>query len=220
MTTATSSPVLARFTVGPFAENCYLVGEPPAVAVVDPGGESERVVAAIDERGWRPEAILLSHGHLDHVAHSAHVAERYGIGLGIHRDDLFLLEHVQMPEFAQMLDYRKPPAPERFWEDGETVTAAGIELRVVHTPGHTPGGVCFVHEPSRTILVGDTIFHRGIGRTDLPGGDMATLERSIRERLFALDGDHALWPGHGPETRLSEERRDNPFFGENAVAWR
>ena len=215
---ATASPVLARFTVGPFAENCYLVGEPPAVAVVDPGGESDRVIAAIDERGWRPEAILLTHGHLDHVAHCAHVAERYGIGLGIHRGDLFLLEHVQIPELAAMIGYREPPAPERFWEDGETVAVAGIELRVVHTPGHTPGGVCFIHEPSRTILAGDTIFHRGIGRTDLPGGDMATLERSIRDRLFALDGDYTLWPGHGPETRLAEERLDNPFFGRHAAA--
>ena len=96
---------------------------------------------------------------------------------------------------------------------------AGLTLRVVHTPGHTPGGVCLIDEASRNVLAGDTIFQRGIGRTDLPGGDMATLERSIRQRLFTLEGDYTLWPGHGPETKLSEEREENPFFGRHAGAW-
>lgn len=212
--------ILARYTVGPFAENVYVVGVPPRVAVVDPGAESERIMAAIDAEGWKPEAILLTHGHIDHIAHCAHVAERYGIGVTCHEADGPLLRHEQMPELGAMIGARPCPEPERWWKDGETVSVAGLDLRVLHTPGHTPGGVCLIHEESRNVLVGDTVFHRGIGRTDLPGGDMATLERSIREGLFALDGDYVLWPGHGPETKLSEERQENPFFGRRATAWR
>ena len=212
--------ILARFTVGPFAENVYVVGVPPRVAIVDPGGESDRWMPTVDAEGWEPEAILLTHGHLDHIAHCAHVAERYGIGVTCHPADRFLLENEQMPQFAAMLGARPCPIPERWWEDGQAVSVAGLDLRVVHTPGHTPGGVCLVHEESRNVLAGDTIFHRGIGRTDLPGGDLDTLERSIRERVFGREGDYVLWPGHGPETKLSEEREDNPFFGRNAGGWR
>lgn len=211
--------ILARFTVGPFAENVYVVGVPPRVAVVDPGGESERVMEAIDREGWQPEAILLTHAHIDHIAHCAHVAERYRIGVTVHRDDLPLYNHEQMPQFAAMLGARPRPGPERFWEDRETVEVAGLELAVMHTPGHSPGSVCLVHAASRNVLVGDVLFQRSIGRTDLPGGDAQTLVRSIRERLFALEGDYTCWPGHGAETTLSEERAENPFVGENAVAW-
>lgn len=210
--------ILARFTVGPFAENVYVVGAPPRVAIVDPGGESAQIMDAIDEKGWEPEMVLLTHGHLDHIAHVAHVVERYDVPVICHEDDRFLLETEQMPQFAQMLGARPCPTPERWWSDGDEVEVAGLTLKVIHTPGHTPGGVCLVHEESRQIVAGDTIFHRGIGRTDLPGGDMATLERSIRERLFTLEGDYTLWPGHGPETKLAEERVDNPFFGEKAGA--
>ncbi len=207
-----------RFTVGPFAENCYLIGAPPRVAVVDPGAESERLFEAIERQRWKPEAILLTHGHLDHIAHAAQVAERYGIGLRIHAGDLPYLRHPQMPEYAAMIGYRPPPEPEAFLEDGQTLEVAGLTLRVLHCPGHTPGHVVLIDEASRQILVGDVIFQRGVGRTDLPGGDTETLRHSIQDRLFQLEGDYTLYPGHGPETTLAEEREDNPFFGRQATA--
>jgi glyoxylase-like metal-dependent hydrolase (beta-lactamase superfamily II) len=210
--------ILERFTVGPFAENCYLVGDAPRIAVVDPGAESDRIAAVIDERGWKPEAILLTHGHIDHVAHVGHFAERYRVPSYIHRADLFLLQSSQFPEFAAMLGARPCPEPAGYLEEGVPVEVAGLRLRVLHTPGHTPGSVCLLDERSGEALVGDTVFHRGIGRTDLPGGDFATLARSVRDRLFAVEGDWRLWPGHGPETRLEEERRENPFFGANICA--
>lgn len=209
--------ILAELTVGPFGENTYVIGTPPRVAIVDPGAESERIFDRVEREGWQPEAILLTHGHLDHIAHVAHVAERYGIGARIHEADLPYLEHVQMPDMAALMGYRPPPAPEGFLADGETLEVAGLTLKVVHAPGHTPGHVVLIDEASRSILVGDVIFHRGIGRTDLPGGDTATLERSIRERLFALEGDFTLHPGHGPATTLDEEREENPFFGRRAT---
>lgn len=210
--------ILARHTVGPFAENCYVVGAPPRVAIVDPGAESARIIAAIDAQGWKPEAVLLTHGHIDHIAHAAHVCERYGIGVRVHRDDLFLLRSAQFPEFAAMMGARPCPEPEAFLEPGTPLEVAGLRLDVLHTPGHTPGGVCLFDPTSRQALVGDTIFHRGVGRTDLPGGDFATLARSVRDVLFAVEGDWVLWPGHGPETRLEEERGENPFFGAHVCA--
>lgn len=209
---------LAGLTVGPLGENCWLVGVAPRCAVVDPGAESDRIFATIERLGLRPEKILLTHGHVDHIAHCAHVAERYGIGLLVHRADLPYLETPQWPELEAFLGARPCPPPEGFVDDGETIAVAGLELAVIHTPGHTPGGVCYVHEPTRTILVGDTLFAGSVGRVDLPGGDGATLDRSIRQRLFTLDGDFTLLPGHGPETTLAAERRDNPFVGEGAVA--
>jgi glyoxylase-like metal-dependent hydrolase (beta-lactamase superfamily II) len=210
--------ILQRFTVGPFAENCYVIGKAPRVAVVDPGAESDRIAAWIDERGYRPEAVLLTHAHIDHIAHCAHVCERYGVGVRVHREDVYLLGAPQFPEFAKMIGFRPCPQPEGFLEEGVPVEVAGLRLDVLHTPGHTPGGVCLLDPESGEALVGDTIFHRGIGRTDLPGGDFAVLARSVRDRLFALDGDWRLWPGHGPETRLAEEREENPFFGANLCA--
>lgn len=204
---------IERLTVGPLEENCYLIGLPPRCAVVDPGAESPRIFDAIDRRGLVPERILLTHGHVDHIAHCAQVAERYGLGIWIHGADLPYLERPQWPELEALLGARPCPRPAGFLADGETIAVAGLDLRVVHTPGHTPGGVCLIDEASRSALVGDTIFYRGVGRTDLPGGDWETLSTSIRERLFTLAGDLALYPGHGPDTTLDEERRENPFVG-------
>jgi glyoxylase-like metal-dependent hydrolase (beta-lactamase superfamily II) len=207
---------LAKLTVGPLEENCYLVGVAPRCAVVDPGAESPRIFAEIERLGLVPERILLTHGHVDHIAHVAHVAERYGIGVQIHRADLPYLERPQWPELETMLGARPCPAPSSWFEEGVDVEVAGLTLRVIHTPGHTPGGVCLVHDASASALVGDTIFQGSVGRTDLPGGDWPTLARSIREKLFPLPGDLALYTGHGPDTRLDAERRTNPFVGVGA----
>jgi len=208
--------LIRGLSVGPLEENCWLVGVPPRCAVVDPGAESDRIAAEIERAGLVPEKILLTHGHVDHIAHCAQIAERFGLGVWIHAADLPYLEGPQWPDLERLLGARPCPRPERLLEDGETIEVAGLRLEVLLTPGHTPGGVCFVHRDSRTILVGDTIFAGSVGRTDLPGGDGPTLARSIRERLFALEGDWRLLPGHGPETTMEVERIDNPFVGARA----
>lgn len=205
--------LIEKLTVGPLAENCYLIGAGNRCAVVDPGAESGRIFAAIERRRLAPERILLTHGHVDHIAHCAAVAERYGIGVWIHRADLAYLEQPQWPELEALLGARPCPRPAGWLAEGVEVEVAGLVLGVLHTPGHTPGGVCLIDEASRQILVGDTIFCRGVGRTDLPGGDGAALVSSIREKLFPLGGDYRLLPGHGPETGLDDERRENPFVG-------
>jgi glyoxylase-like metal-dependent hydrolase (beta-lactamase superfamily II) len=205
--------LIEGLTVGPLAENCWLVGVAPRCAIVDPGAESERIVAAVERRGLLPEQILLTHGHVDHIAHCAQVAERYGVGVWVHRADLPYLEGPQWPELEALLGARPCPPPAGFLDESVPHEVAGLTLRVLHTPGHTPGGVCLVDEASRTILVGDTLFAGSVGRTDLPGGDWPSLVRSIRERLFPLPGDWRLLPGHGPETSLDVERAENPFVG-------
>jgi len=207
---------LCGLTVGPLEENCWIVGVAPRCAVVDPGAESDRICAEIDRRGLVPEQIVLTHGHVDHIAHCAQVAERYDIGLVVHRADLPLLEGPQWPELEALLGARPCPAPTGFLSEGIEHEVAGLRLAVLHTPGHTPGGVCLIDATSRTILVGDTIFAGSVGRTDLPGGDWPTLLRSIREKLFRLEGDWQLLPGHGPETSMEIERRHNPFVGVDA----
>ncbi|HSM14079.1 MAG TPA: MBL fold metallo-hydrolase [Thermoanaerobaculia bacterium] len=208
--------LIRGLSVGPLEENCWLVGVPPRCAVVDPGAESDRIIAEIERAGLVPEKILLTHGHVDHIAHCAQIAERFGVGVWIHAADLPYLEGPQWPDLERLLGARPCPRPERLLADGETIEVAGLSLDVLLTPGHTPGGVCFVDRDSRSILVGDTIFAGSVGRTDLPGGDGPTLARSIRERLFALEGDWRLLPGHGPETTMAVERIDNPFVGARA----
>lgn len=209
---------IERLTVGPLEENCYLIGAVSGseLAVVDPGAESPRIVQAIEHSGRKPMAILLTHGHVDHISHCAHLAERFGIGVRIHRADLPYLEAPQWPELEALLGARPCPAPAGWLVEGERLEVAGLSLEILHTPGHTPGGVCLVERASRQIVCGDTLFRGSVGRTDLPGGDSQALVRSIREKLFALEGDFLLWPGHGPETWLEAERRDNPFVGRDA----
>jgi len=208
--------LIEGLTVGPLEENCWIVGVAPRCAIVDPGAESDRIFAAVERHGLEPERILLTHGHVDHIAHCAHVAERYGIGVWVHPADAPLLAGPQWPELEALLGARPCPAPEGFFEEGTPHEVAGLTLDVLHTPGHTPGGICLIDRESRSILVGDTLFAGGIGRTDLPGGDGPTLVRSIRDRLFALAGDWRCLPGHGPETSLERERLDNPFVGAHA----
>jgi glyoxylase-like metal-dependent hydrolase (beta-lactamase superfamily II) len=208
--------ILESLSVGPLEENCYLIGAAPRCAVVDPGAESDRIFAAIERQGLKPEAVVLTHGHVDHIAHVPHVCERYGIGLLVHRADLPYLERPQWPELEALLGARPCPKPSGWLEEGSPLEVAGLALEVLHTPGHTPGGVCLVDRGSRQILVGDTLFQGSVGRTDLPGGDWRTLSTSIRTKLFALEGDYELFPGHGPATTLAAERLDNPFVGRNA----
>lgn len=208
--------ILGSLTVGPLEENCYLIGEAPRCAVVDPGAESERIFALVEELGLEVEGVVLTHGHVDHIAHVPHVCERYGVGVVVHRADLPYLERPQWPELEALLGARPCPPPSGWLEEGTPYAIAGLELDVLHTPGHTPGGVCLIEPKRREVLVGDTIFCRGVGRTDLPGGDWATLERSIRDKLFTLEGDWRLFPGHGPETDLASERLENPFVGASA----
>jgi glyoxylase-like metal-dependent hydrolase (beta-lactamase superfamily II) len=205
------------FPVTPFEQNCSLIWEPETrrAAVVDPGGDVDDILAEIAARDLKVEKILLTHGHIDHVGGTAELARRLGVPVeGPQRDEAFWLD--QLPEQCRMFGFPDTPAlqPDRWLEDGDTVTVGDQVLDVVHTPGHTPGHVCFIHRPSKLAIVGDVLFAGSIGRTDFPRGNHGALIRAIREKLFPLGDDFAFIPGHGPMSTFGEERRNNPFLAD------
>ena len=184
-------------------------------AVVDPGGDIDRLVAEIERRGITLEKILITHGHIDHAGGAADLAKRLNIPIeGPQREDDFWIQG--MPLQSQKFGFPHVEAftPDRWLEDNDTVTVAGHTLSVIHCPGHTPGHVVFFHEPSRLALVGDVLFQQSIGRTDFPRGNHQQLIDSIREKLFPLGDDVRFVPGHGPMSTFGDERIDNPYVAD------
>lgn len=203
--------------VTPFEQNCTLLWDPATrqAAVVDPGGDVADILAVVRGKQLQVEKVLLTHGHIDHVGGAAALAAQLGVPVeGPQREEAFWLE--QLPEQCRMFGFPPTPAltPDRWLEEGDTVTVGGQRLEVVHTPGHTPGHVCFIHMPSKLALVGDVLFAGSIGRTDFPRGDHAALICAIREKLFPLGDDFEFIPGHGPMSTFGEERRNNPFVAD------
>lgn len=188
-------------------------------AVVDPGGDLDRILEAIRGDHVVVERILVTHGHADHAGAVADLAERLGVPVeGPHRDDLFLV--AAMAEQARRfgLPACRPFTPDRWLGHGDTVEVGETTLHVLHCPGHTPGHVVFFDAADGLVISGDVIFKGSIGRTDFPRGDAATLLSSIRDRLFPLGDDVTFLPGHGPVSTFGEERRSNPFVGDAALA--
>ena len=203
--------------VTPFEQNCSLIWEPETLraAVVDPGGDVDEILAEIAARDLKVEKILLTHGHIDHVGGTAELAARLGVPVeGPQREEAFWLD--QLPEQCRMFGFPNTPVlrPDRWLDDGDTVTVGDMVLDVLHTPGHTPGHICFIHVPSKLAIVGDVLFSGSIGRTDFPRGNHGALIRAIREKLFPLGDDFAFIPGHGPMSTFGEERRTNPFVAD------
>lgn len=200
--------------VTPFEQNCSLLWceETGRAAVVDPGGDTNRILRAVDACGVTLEKILVTHGHIDHAGAVAELAERFSLLVeGPQREDQFLID--DMPQQSKMFGFPDARSflPDRWLEQGDTVRFGNVEMDVLHCPGHTPGHVVFFHAPSRLALVGDVLFQGSIGRTDFPKGDFDTLIASIRDRLLPLGDDVTFIPGHGPMSTFGEERLNNPF---------
>ncbi len=202
--------------VTPFQQNCSLVwcDETNEAALIDPGGEVERLKAAVAERGLTLVALWLTHAHIDHAGGTGTLARELGLPIiGPHPGDQFWIDG--LPQQSRMFGF--PPAepftPTRWLHDGDTVTLGHCTVTVRHCPGHTPGHVVFHSAEARRCFVGDVLFAGSIGRTDFPGGDHATLIASITERLWPMGDDTVFIPGHGPESSFGRERRSNPYVG-------
>lgn len=209
----------AVLPVTPFAQNCAILWDDQErrASIVDPGGETDRIVAALERLGLDAERILLTHGHIDHAGGAAALAEALGVPVwGPHEADRFLLDGLAAQGRAYGMTEACPVTPDRWLAEGETVPIAGLDFTVLHCPGHTPGHVVFVCPPARVAIVGDVLFRGSIGRTDFPYGDAAALVGAIRGKLFPLGDDIAFLCGHGPGSTFGEERRTNPFVGEQA----
>jgi glyoxylase-like metal-dependent hydrolase (beta-lactamase superfamily II) len=203
--------------VTPYAQNCSLVWceTTGLAALVDPGGDVDRLLAAVEKAGVKLDKLLLTHAHLDHVGGTLELAR--GLGLPVHgpqEGDAFWLD--ALPDQARMFGF--PPAeafrPDRWLHDGDTVELGQLRFQVIHCPGHTPGHVVFFEPESRHAFVGDVLFQGSIGRTDFPRGDHGALIHAIRHKLFPLGDDVAFVPGHGPMSTFGRERRSNPFVGD------
>lgn len=201
--------------VTPYQQNCSLVWDAQGrAALIDPGGEAERLLAEVARRDLKLESLLLTHGHLDHVGAAAALRDALGVPIiGPQREEQYWLEI--LPQQAELFGFPKTPAftPDRWLADGDTVEVGSIAFEVLHCPGHTPGHVVFYQRDARLAFVGDVLFKGSIGRTDFPRGDHAALLAAIRGKLFPLGDDVRFVPGHGAMSTFGHERLENPFVG-------
>ncbi|WP_374480538.1 MBL fold metallo-hydrolase [Zoogloea sp.] len=205
--------------VTPFEQNCSLLwcDVSRKAAVVDPGGDVDRIAAAIDQLGLTVEKILLTHGHIDHAGGTAELARRLAVPVeGPEKEERFWID--ALPQQSKMFGFPQVETftPDRWLADGDTVTVGQETLDVLHCPGHTPGHVVFFSSSARLAVVGDVLFAGSIGRTDFPRGSHADLVQSIRGKLWPLGNDVSFIPGHGPMSTFGEERDSNPYVGDYA----
>ncbi len=199
--------------LGPFQTNTIILGceTKKEGVIIDPGFEAKTILGRVSREDLKIVAILLTHGHVDHVSAVKEVKDETGAEVYIHPDDVELYNAA--PQLGRMfgLDAPQPPKADHLLSEGDTINFGQHELKVLHTPGHSPGGVAFHCAAEGLLVAGDTLFYRSIGRTDLPGGSMAVLSKSIREKIYTLDDDTRIITGHGPATKVADEKTGNPF---------
>jgi len=206
--------IVEMVTNGPFMENCYVAADAATRRgiLIDPGDEEQRLLRVIKELDVEITEIVATHGHIDHAGAVAPLKRMLGVPFAIHSSERPWLE--RLPHQAMMfgLDDKETPEVDRELKHNDIVAVGEIEARVLHTPGHSAGGICLLLAPQKTVFVGDTLFAGSIGRTDLPGGSFDTLIEAIKEQLLGLPDETTVYSGHGPATTVGAERRGNPFL--------
>ncbi len=206
--------IIKELAVGPLMANCFLAGceETKEAVVIDPGGEADRILSSLAESELKVKYIINTHGHFDHVSANGKMKEATGADLLIHPLDAPMLGMLSSNAAVFGISVENSPDCDRTIEEDESVSFGNFTLKIIHTPGHTPGGISLYS--AGIIFVGDTLFAGSIGRTDFPGGDFDTLISSIKTKLFKLEDDVRVLSGHGPETSIGREKRFNPFVGQ------
>jgi len=202
--------ILRKLVVGELATNCYIVGSETTKEglIIDPADEAGVILKAIGEMELKIKFIVLTHGHPDHFAALAELKKATGARVLVHRADAEILELPPVVFFGAT--FTQTPPADRQLEDSDTIELGDLKLRVIHTPGHTPGGICLL--ANNVLFSGDTLFNNGIGRYDLPGGNLEKLMDSLHRKVLTLPDKTAVYPGHGPETTIGEEKRSNPYL--------
>jgi len=203
--------IINRLVVGYLSANCWIVGSEAAGEgmVIDPGGNAEVIQKAITDSGLDIKIIVLTHGHSDHIAALYEIQDMTGAEVAIHIEDADFLEGRGSYSSQFGISYKTPPPPDRLLREGDIIEIGTLSFSVVHTPGHTPGSICLLTDGN--VFTGDTLFRRGIGTTLMPGSSRPQLIDSIHTRLMVLPDDTIVYPGHGRETTIGAERRDNPY---------
>jgi glyoxylase-like metal-dependent hydrolase (beta-lactamase superfamily II) len=203
---------ISRLVVGPLQVNCFIVADERTkeAIVIDPGDDAEDLLQVIDKKGLKVKYIVNTHAHFDHVSANKALKQATGAELLLHEGDAPILATVS--QNARMFGMTAPSSPpaDRYVKHGDVITAGAVSLKVLHTPGHSPGGICLLGEGM--VFTGDALFEGSIGRTDLPGGDLMTLINAIKANLMVLPDDTQVFCGHGPATTIGAERQENPFL--------
>jgi glyoxylase-like metal-dependent hydrolase (beta-lactamase superfamily II) len=200
--------------VGPLFSNCYILWdeETNQGVIIDPGDEAETILKTVKNLGIKIKYILATHGHFDHVGAVARIRKELNVEFLAHKDDLFFLEDGENAAQRWGIQIDQPPKPDHYIEDGDKIKFGKFELTVIHTPGHSPGGVSFLN--NRMLFCGDTLFQGSIGRTDFRKGSFEDLAKSIKTRLYTLPDDTIVYTGHGPVTSIGDEKKYNAFIRE------
>ncbi len=204
---------IEHYVVGMVGTNCYFAinEHTKECVIIDPGDEAAKLSGKLTAGGYKPVAILLTHAHFDHIMGVDALADKYNIPVYIHEDDEDMLQRPEL-NCGAMIGTKATAKADKPVRDGDVLQLAGMEIRVIHTPGHTTGGVCYYFPQEEVVFSGDTLFCESVGRTDLPGGSMSQLVRSVKEKLFKLPDLTIVYPGHGEPTKISTEKQYNPFI--------